>query len=42
MTTLDELPPSEVSGIDKAKGDAIRLTEAIGKLVNPTGVEVAA
>jgi len=45
MTTLDELPPSEVSGIDKAKGDAIRLAEAIGKLVNPTGtttVEVAA
>jgi chromosome partitioning protein len=45
MTTLDELPPSEVSGIDKAKGDAIRLAEAIGKLVNPTRtttVEVAA
>jgi chromosome partitioning protein len=33
-TTLDELPPSEVSGIDKAKGDAIRLTDAIDLMIN--------
>ena len=31
--TLDTLPASEVSGIDKAKGDAIRLTDAIALLV---------
>lgn len=36
QTTLDELPPSEVSGLDKAKADAIRLTEAIDLLINPT------
>lgn len=36
QTTLDELPPSEVSGLDKAKADAIRLTDAIDLLINPT------
>jgi chromosome partitioning protein len=35
QTTLDELPPSEVSGLDKAKADAIRLTDAIESLTNP-------
>jgi chromosome partitioning protein len=35
QTTLDELPPSEVSGLDKAKADAIRLTEAIERFINP-------
>jgi chromosome partitioning protein len=35
QTTLDELPPSEVSGLDKAKADAIRLTDAIELLTNP-------
>jgi chromosome partitioning protein len=33
-TTLDELPPSEVSGINKAKGDASRLTDAIDVMLN--------
>ena len=33
-TTLDELPSSEVSGIDKAKADAIRLTDAIDMMIN--------
>ena len=33
QTTLDELPPSEVSGLDKGKGDAIRLTKALGTLI---------
>lgn len=45
QTTLDELPPSEVSGLDKAKADAIRLTDAIDLLINPqstTNAEVAA
>jgi chromosome partitioning protein len=32
-TTLDELPPSEVSGIDKAKADVIRLTDALDLLM---------
>jgi chromosome partitioning protein len=32
-TTLDHLPPSEVPGIDKAKGDAIRLTDAIDLMI---------
>jgi chromosome partitioning protein len=32
-TTLDELPPSEVPGIDKAKGDVIRLTDALDLLM---------
>jgi chromosome partitioning protein len=32
-TTLDELPPSEVSGIDKAKADVIRLTDALVSLM---------
>ena len=35
QTTLDELPPIEVSGLDKAKADAIRLTDAIETLTNP-------
>jgi len=33
-TTLDQLPPSEVAGIDKAKGDAIRLTDAIDLMID--------
>jgi hypothetical protein len=33
QTTLDELPPSEVSGLDKGKGDAKRLTEALGAMI---------
>jgi chromosome partitioning protein len=32
-TTLDQLPPSEVAGIDKAKGDATRLTDAIDLMI---------
>jgi chromosome partitioning protein len=32
-TTLDELPRSEVPGIDKAKADAVRLTEAVAELL---------
>lgn len=32
-TTLDELPPSEVAGIDKAKADVIRLTDALDLLM---------
>lgn len=32
-TTLDELPPSEVTGIDKAKADVIRLTDALDLLM---------
>ncbi len=35
QTTLDELPPAEVSGLAKAKADATRLTEAIDLLINP-------
>ena len=35
QTTLDELPPAEVSGLDKAKADASRLTDAIDLLINP-------
>src|SRR5277367_4933882 len=35
QTTLDQLPPSEVSGLDKAKADAIRLTDAIERLMKP-------
>ena len=34
-TTIDHLPPQEVAGIDKAKGDAIRLTDAIDAMLNP-------
>jgi chromosome partitioning protein len=34
QTTLDELPPSEVSGIDKAKADVIRITDAIEVMMN--------
>jgi hypothetical protein len=41
MTTLDELPPSEVSGLDKAKADAIRLTDAIELLTNPVSTSNA-
>ena len=33
-TVLDHLPTSEVSGIDKAKSDAIRLTDAIDLMIN--------
>lgn len=33
-TTLDELPPSEVAGIEKAKGDALRLADAIDLMIN--------
>jgi chromosome partitioning protein len=32
-TTLDQLPPAEVTGIDKAKSDAIRLTDAIDLMI---------
>jgi chromosome partitioning protein len=32
-TTLDELPTSEVPGIDKAKADVIRLTDALDLLM---------
>jgi chromosome partitioning protein len=32
-TTLDELPPSEVPGIEKAKADVIRLTDALDSLM---------
>jgi chromosome partitioning protein len=32
-TTLDELPPKEVPGIDKAKADAIRLADAMADLM---------
>lgn len=35
QTTLDELPAGEVSGIDKAKADAIKLTEALAAMMNP-------
>jgi hypothetical protein len=41
-TTVDELPPSEVAGIDKAKADAIRLTDAIEKMLNSSTNEAAA
>ena len=34
-TTIDHLPPQEVAGIDKAKTDAIRLTDAIDAMLNP-------
>ncbi|MGE0281371.1 MAG: ParA family protein [Rhizobiaceae bacterium] len=32
-TTLDELPPAEVPGIEKAKADVIRLTDALDSLM---------
>jgi chromosome partitioning protein len=35
-TTLDELPTSEVPGIDKAKADVIRLTDALDSLIAGT------
>jgi chromosome partitioning protein len=35
-TTLDELPPREVSGIDKAKADVIRLTDALDVMMAGT------
>ena len=41
QTTLDELPPSEVSGIDKAKADVIRLTDAIDLMINPQATPTA-
>jgi chromosome partitioning protein len=41
QTTLDELPPSEVPGIDKAKADAIRLTEAVQLLLNASDTQTA-
>jgi chromosome partitioning protein len=41
QTTLDELPPSEVSGIDKAKADVIRLTDAIELMMNPPATTIA-
>jgi chromosome partitioning protein len=40
-TTLDHLPPSEVSGIEKAKSDAIKLTDAIEALMNPDQAKTA-
>lgn len=40
-TTLDELPSSEVAGIEKAKGDAIRLTDAIDMMINGRPAENA-
>lgn len=36
-TTLDQLPRSEVSGIDKAKSDAIRLADAINLMITGQG-----
>jgi chromosome partitioning protein len=36
-TTLDELPPNEVPGIDKAKADVIRLTDALAALMTVAG-----
>jgi len=41
QTTLDELPPSEVSGLEKAKADAIRLTDAIDLLTQPVTISNA-
>jgi chromosome partitioning protein len=41
-TTLDQLRPSEVSGIDKAKGDAARLTDAIDEMLNARPAHEAA
>jgi len=41
QTTLDELPASEVSGIDKAKADVIRLTDAIEVMMNPPATTIA-
>jgi chromosome partitioning protein len=41
-TTLDRLPPSEVSGIDKAKVDAGRITDAIDEMLNARPVNEAA
>jgi chromosome partitioning protein len=35
-TTLDELPAREVTGIDKAKGDVVRLTDALDLLIAGT------
>ena len=34
-TTLNHLPPEEVTGIEKAKGDALKLTDAIDALLSP-------
>jgi len=41
-TTLNELPPSEVSGIDKAKADVIRLTDALDALMTSDKTEAVA
>jgi chromosome partitioning protein len=41
QTTLDELPPSEVSGIDKAKADVIRITDAIELMMNTPATTTA-
>ncbi len=42
-TVLDELPRSEVTGIEKAKSDALRLTDAIDQMINPQAAsEIAA
>ena len=40
-TTLDQLPRQEVAGIDKAKADAIRLTDAIDAMLNPQAAPAA-
>jgi chromosome partitioning protein len=42
MKPLDELPPTEVSGIEKAKADAIRLTDGVALLLNPEAANEAA
>jgi len=41
QTTLDELPPTEVSGIDKAKADVIRITDAIELMMNKPATPAA-
>ena len=41
QTTLDELPPSEVSGIDKAKADVIRIIDAIDLMMNTPATTTA-
>jgi chromosome partitioning protein len=41
QTTLDELPPSEVSGIDKAKADVIRIIDAIDLMMNAPATTTA-
>lgn len=41
-TTLDELPPAEVPGIEKAKADVIRLTDALDILMKGAAAAGAA